>query len=72
MFNLRNAKFVVVTDMFDEISEFVGVLTPQLKSQGIGSVSCDIHSDLDLNLEHACSTDEFDEADNLAFRLVCR
>lgn len=42
------------------------------KSQGIGSVSCDIHSDLDLNLEHACSTDEFDEADNLAFRLVCR
>lgn len=42
------------------------------ESQGIGSVFCDIHCDLDLNLEHACSTDEFDEADNAAFRLVCR
>lgn len=42
------------------------------KSQGIGAVSCDIHSDLDLGLEHACSTDEFDEADNVVFQLVHR
>lgn len=50
-------------------SEICKVIT---ESQGIGSVSCDIHSDLYLGLEHACSTDEFDEADNISFQLVCR
>lgn len=50
-------------------SETYDVIT---KSQGVGSVSCDIHCDLDLELRHACSTDEFDEADNVAFSLVCR
>lgn len=39
MFNLRNAKFVVVTDMFGEINEFVGVLTPQLRAVRAQSVT---------------------------------
>lgn len=42
------------------------------ESQGIGAVSCDVHSDLDLGLKHADGSDEFDEADNVAFQLVCR
>lgn len=42
------------------------------KADGIGAVSCDVFGDVDLDLDWSSTTDEFDEATNVCFRLTCQ
>ena len=39
MFDVRNAKLVVITDWFNELNEFVGALTPQSRAERARSIT---------------------------------